>query len=69
MDTVVEVGSPKVLNRSSSIISVIITARKMTISSGIRKNWGWKIPFRATSIMPLEKVTPARMPRLATMHE
>ena len=29
------------------------------------KNWGLKIPFRATSIIPLEKVTPASMPRLA----
>jgi hypothetical protein len=26
-----------------------------------------KMPLRATSIMPLEKVTPARMPRLATI--
>ena len=46
-------------------MSVIITARKMVSSSGMVKNWGWKIPLRATSIMPLEKVTPAMMPQLA----
>ena len=46
--------------------SVSMTARKTTISSGMVKNWGWKIPFRATSIMPLEKSTPARIPKIAT---
>ncbi len=46
-------------------MSVSMTARKTVSSSGMVKNWGWKIPLRATSIMPLEKVTPARMPRLA----
>jgi hypothetical protein len=40
MDTVVEVGRPKVLKRSSSRISVIMTARNMVISSSITKNWG-----------------------------
>ena len=44
-----------------------ITARKMVRSSGMVKNCGLKIPLRATSIMPLEKVTPARMPRPATV--
>lgn len=33
MDTVVEVGSPKVLNRSSNTTSVIMTARKMIMIS------------------------------------
>ena len=31
----------------------------------MRKYFGWKIPLRATSIIPLENVTPARIPRLA----
>ncbi len=47
------------------MMSVSMTARKMVISSGMVKNWGLKMPLLATSIMPLEKVTPARMPRLA----
>ena len=46
-------------------MSVIMTAKKMVINSGMTKYLGWKIPFRATSIMPLEKVTPASIPRLA----
>ena len=65
IDTVVDVGRPKVLNRSSRMTSVNMTARKMVSNSGMVKNCGWKIPFLATSIMPLENVTPARMPRLA----
>ena len=47
------------------MMSVSMTARKIVISSGMVKNCGWKMPFRATSIMPDEKVTPASMPRLA----
>ncbi len=48
-------------------MSVSMTARKIVSSSGMVKNWGgWKIPpLRATSIIPLEKVTPAKMPRVA----
>ena len=67
IETVVEVGMPNVLNRSSSRMSVSMTARKMVISSGMVKKRGWNMPLRATSIMPLEKVTPARIPRLATI--
>jgi hypothetical protein len=37
----------------------------MIRSSGMVKSSGWKIPFRATSIMPAEKVTPVRIPILA----
>ncbi len=47
------------------MMSVSMTARKIVISSGMVKNCGWKMPLRATSIMPHEKVTPASMPRLA----
>jgi len=65
METVVEVGSPWVLKMSRRTISVSITARKIVISSGMVKRCGLKIPFRATSIIPLEKLTPTIIPRLA----
>ncbi len=61
-ETVVEVGIPKALNVSSMITSVIITARKMTIISEKKNISGWKIPFRATSIIPFEKAAPIRIP-------
>ncbi len=48
-------------------MSVSITARKIVISSGIVNSCGWKMPLRATSIMPPENSTPARMPKLATI--
>jgi hypothetical protein len=67
MDTVVEVGSPKVLKVSSRITSVIITARKMIITSLKLNCPGKKRPLRAISIKPLEKVAPTRTPRLATI--
>ena len=38
IETVVEVGRPKVLNRSKRITSVIITAKNMVKSSGMVKN-------------------------------
>jgi hypothetical protein len=66
METVVEVGKPKELKISNKITSVIMTARKMVSNSGMVKNFGIKIPFLATSIIPEEKVTPARIPQLAT---
>jgi hypothetical protein len=47
------------------MMSVSMTARNTTMSSGMVKNWGLKMPLRATSIMPDEKVTPAMIPRLA----
>ena len=46
-------------------MSVNITAKKITMISDIIKHLGWNIPFLATSIMPLEKVTPANIPMLA----
>ena len=66
-ETVVEVGSPKVLKTSSRITSVSITARKRSIMSENLNIPGWKIPFRATSIIPLEVSTPTRMPIAATL--
>ena len=48
-------------------MSVSITARKMIITSEKLKNWGLKMPLRATSIMPLAKVAPSTMPMLTTM--
>ena len=66
MDTVVEVGSPMELKASSRRTSVIITAKK-TIMISLKVNIsGLKTPLRAISIMPLEKVEPARTPMLAT---
>ena len=40
IDTVVEVGIPKVLKRSSKMMSVSITARKMTMISSKTKASG-----------------------------
>lgn len=44
-----------------------ITARKMNMTSWKEKKDGLNIPFRATSIIPLENVEPNKMPMLATM--
>jgi hypothetical protein len=65
METVVEVGSPKVLKKSSSKISVIITAIKMYMISSKLNMAGIKMPFLATSIKPLEYTAPTKIPRLA----
>jgi hypothetical protein len=59
------VGSPKVLKKSSSKISVIITAIKMYMISSKLNMAGIKIPFLATSIKPLEYTAPTKIPRLA----
>ena len=67
MDTVVEVGSPRVLKKSSRRMSVIITAIKMTMISEKTNISGLKMPLRATSINPLEKIAPAATPILATI--
>ncbi|CAI8272360.1 MAG: Uncharacterised protein [Flavobacteriia bacterium] len=50
---------------SSRRMSVIITARKITINSSIVKREGVKMPLRATSIIPLEKTAPRNIPTLA----
>ena len=67
IDTVVDVGSPRVLKKSSNRISVIITAIKMTMISSKKNSPGLKIPFRATSIIPLENTAPIKIPKLATI--
>ena len=66
IDTVVEVGIPKVLKKSSSKMSVIITAIKMIMISAKTNSAGLKIPFLATSIIPLEVMAPKAIPILAT---
>jgi hypothetical protein len=68
IDTVVEVGNPMVLYRSSKIISEIITAKNI-IRTSEKLNWAGKNkPLRAISIKPLEKVAPITMPMLATIN-
>jgi hypothetical protein len=46
---------------------VTITARNMNMISEKKNIWGWKIPFLATSIIPLEKVAPNKTPTAATI--
>ena len=67
MDTVVEVGNPIELKTSNNIISEIITARKIIITSLKLNMPGTKIPLRAISIIPLENSAPTKIPRLATI--
>ena len=67
MDTVVEVGMPMVLKKSSNKMSVIITAMKIIMISLNINSPGLKIPFLATSIIPLEKTAPTATPTLATI--
>ena len=66
-DTVVLVGMPSELNTSSSTTSVTITARKMQNSSSNENIAGWKMPWRAMSIMPLLSVAPTNTPTEATI--
>ena len=66
METVVEVGSPRLLNASSRMTSATMTAKNTTMISEKENICGWKMPERATSIMPEENVAPSRTPRLAT---
>lgn len=49
------------------MISVSITARNTIITLSKVKKAGLNMPFRATSIMPLENEAPNRIPRLATI--
>ena len=65
METVVEVGIPIVLKKSSNRMSVIMTAKKMIMISSKKNSEGTKIPLRATSIIPLEKTAPMKIPTLA----
>ena len=66
-DTVVDVGRPLELNASRSITSVTITASIIVISSAKLKYWGWNIPWRAMSIIPLDKEAPRKTPMEAMM--
>lgn len=66
METVVDVGRPKVLNTSKRITSVNITAKKISMMSW-KVNWaGMNTPLLAISIMPLENREPMIIPRAAT---
>ena len=67
IDTVVEVGIPTELKKSNNKISVIITAIKIIIISLNINSPGLKIPFLATSIIPLENTAPTAIPILATI--
>lgn len=66
-ETVVDVGMPSVLNRSSRITFVNITARNSSITSANVNICGWNTPLRATSIIPLEVMAPTMMPTDATV--
>ena len=66
IDTVVEVGRPSELKVSSRIMSVTITAKKITMISLKVNICGLKTPERAISIIPEEKVAPNITPMLAT---
>ena len=66
METVVEVGRPKVLNKFKSSTSPIITAKKISITSLKVNICGWKTPDLATSIIPEENVAPKSTPKEAT---
>lgn len=49
------------------MISVSITARNTIMTLSKVKKAGLNMPFRATSIMPLENEAPNSIPRLATI--
>jgi len=66
-ETVVEVGKPKVLNTSSRITSVIITAKNNIITSGKVNFAGKKTPLLAISIIPPENKEPKSIPAEATV--
>ena len=65
-DTVVEVGRPHVLYRSSRMVFANITPRYNIITSWKVNSDGSNIPLRATSIMPLEVTAPMMIPIEAT---
>ena len=67
IDTVVDVGRPRVLNTSRRMTSDIITARKMNITSRNENIDGWKTPCLATSIIPLLIEAPRNTPAAATI--
>ena len=66
-DTVVDVGSPFPLKKSSKRTSVNMTAKKTHMISVNVKKLGSNTPFLATSIMPDEDRVPKTTPKLATI--
>lgn len=66
-DTVVEVGKPKVLKRSSRKTSVIMAASRMYMMLEKTKFSGLNIPCRAISIIPLLNEAPTKTPIAAIM--
>ncbi len=67
-DTVVDVGSPRVLKMSRIITSLTITARKITITSWKVKFVGCITPWRATSIIPADISAPSNTPSEAIIN-
>lgn len=65
IDTVVDVGSPIVLNASSKKMSVSITERKIIITFSSEKYSGLKMPSLAISIMPADESAPTKIPAVA----
>ena len=64
-ETVVEVGIPNVLNTSSTMTSVTMTARKSVITSSKVKRSGLMMPWRAMSIIPDDIMAPSTTPQEA----
>ncbi len=65
-ETVVDVGNPRVLKKSSRKTSVIMAATKIYITSAKTNLSGLKIPLRAISIIPLLSEAPMTTPKPAT---
>ena len=61
-DTVVDVGRPHVLYRSSRMMLANITPKYNIITSWNVKSEGSNIPLRATSIIPLDVTAPMMIP-------
>ena len=67
-ETVVDVGKPRALKVLSKITSANITPTNKNITSLKVNISGWNTPLRATSIIPLEVKTPAKIPNAATIN-
>ncbi|CCZ12667.1 conserved domain protein [Prevotella sp. CAG:1092] len=67
-ETVVDVGIPRLLNMSSTITSVTITAKNTIITSWKEKWDGNIIPCLVTSIIPDDMVAPRSTPNDATIN-
>ena len=60
--TVDDVGSPRSLNRSSTMMLVATTAMNTIITSRNEKLSGCMMPWRATSIIPADMSAPVSTP-------